>query len=97
MTHWQHQAKRREFTAIPECQKKQLYPALCFCAFVAVHLSKNLVMLQRGVGKQAYYPHYAEETLVSEASSCHSDNRNNHKAEAQMFKIELKVDYQIFF
>jgi len=30
------------------------------------------VMLQSGVGKQACYLQYAEETPVSEASSCHS-------------------------
>jgi hypothetical protein len=72
MTRSQSFAERdREFT-VPECQRKPPYSAPCFLAFVAVHFSKNLVMLQSGVGKQACYLQYAEETPVSEASSCHS-------------------------
>ena len=69
--HWQH-IMGQEFTAIPGYRSKQLYPALYFLASVVVHLSKNLEMLQNGVGKQACYLQYAEETPVSEASSCHS-------------------------
>lgn len=62
----------REFNVLPECQRKQLYSALCSLSSVPVHFSKNLAMLQSGVGKQACYLQYAEETPVSEASSCHS-------------------------
>lgn len=69
--HWQN-IMGKEFTAIPGYQSKQLCPALSFLASVVVHLSKILEMLQNGVGKQACYLQYAEETLVSEAPSCHS-------------------------
>lgn len=73
---------------IPECQRKQLYSSLCFLAFAAAHFSKKLVMPQSGVRNQACFLQYAEETLVSEASSCHSA----HDITQTMRKQKLECD-----
>lgn len=80
---------------IPECQRRQLYPSLCFLAFAALHFSKKLVMLQSGVGNQACFLQYAEETPVSKASSCHSAHNITETMRKQTLECGLTKNGQL--